>query len=92
MNPTSSYAQTYIPQYFSKLTKPEKALFVELFDNPLNKYVENIRKLQPTGLYLEEKLAKMSISLSDTQDRFLDDLDAKYFDKNENSQIKSANA
>ena len=79
MNPTSSYAQTYIPQYFSKLTKPEKALFVELFDNPLNKYVENIRKMEPTGLFLEEELSKMSISLSNAQDRFLDNLDMKYF-------------
>ena len=66
-------------QYFSKLTKPEKALFVELFDNPLNKYVENIRKMEPTGLFLEEELSKMSISLSNAQDRFLDNLDMKYF-------------
>ena len=67
-----------MPQYYSKLTKPEKQLFIELFDNPLNKYVENIRKLEPSGLFLEESLAKLSIRLSDTQDRFLDKLDMKY--------------
>lgn len=78
MNPTSVYAQTYIPQYFSKLSRSEKVLFVDLFDNPLNKYVENFRKTEPTGLLLEDALAKLSIELSDAQDRLLDKLDLKY--------------
>jgi len=79
MNPTSLYAQTYIPQYYSKLTRSEKLLFVDLFDNSLNKYVEAIRKMEPDGLFLEDSLAKMSIQLSNLQDRFLDKLDMKYF-------------
>ena len=68
-----------MPSYFSKMNSNEKQLFNDLFNNPLNKYVENVRKLQPTGQFMELQLIKICISLSDTQDKFLDEMDMKYF-------------
>ena len=68
-----------MPSYFSKMNSNEKQLFNDLFNNPLNKYVENVRKLQPTGQFMEEKLTKICISLSNVQDNFLDEMDMKYF-------------
>lgn len=61
------------------MTIEEQNLFMCLFDNPLNKYVENIRQLQPGGLFMESRLIKTCIALSDAQDKFLDEMDMKYF-------------
>jgi len=77
--PVSTYSQTYIPNYYSKLNNKEQTKFIKLFDNPFNKYVEYFRDPESTPTEkLEDYMIKLVINLSDEQDNYLDLLDQKY--------------